>query len=1249
MIFSTKDSIGKKIYAFIISTIAAFVLFFAVSAFLMVLINMVGTIMSAEHKTEIQYSDAISLFREYLLKQRDDPSDLVDETAVLTYNDFTKHLNSSIAGTMAITDLVKATKTTSLDDIAGRVSESFETLNYNKAKAMVIVATLIPQTQLRKKIANTSSESLKNMQQILMLAEQFYKTDEFNMRKNWQLVQIFNLDRKNKALFTEYTTEISAFSSWIVSASLWIFFVLAGILVAINTFIGIKIVRSITTPLMELTKSAKKIAAGDFTQEEIASKSSDEIGILTLAFNNMTRALKDNKHFEQEQNWLKAGKAELGERIRGEQDLAKLSQKIIDYLCTRLDAKIGALYLVRDKDMLQLTAGYAYKKRKEIPDEFKFGEGLVGQAAIEKKSITINNVPDDYIKINSGLGESAPRNILFAPFFYEDKLKGVIEIGSFQEFTDMQKDFLDQAGNGIAISIYACEAYIRTRKLLEETQAQSSELKVQQEELQQVNQELEEQALALTESEDKLKDQKKALEEMNVDLEENALLLEAQKENVRKKNVELEEAKRLIELKARDLEVTSKYKSDFLSNMSHELRTPLNSILILSKLLSENKKGNLDQKNVEFVQTIHDAGADLLKLINEALDLAKVESGKMECVFEHMKIEDLSDTLKRYFMAIAEEKGLTFTIKKEDGVPPGFITDRQKIEQIAKNLLSNSFKFTEQGAVTLDIFRPGNDVDLSQMGLDNKKTIAFSVSDTGIGIPEDKKQSIFEAFQQADGTTSRKYGGTGLGLTISRKMATLLGGEIMLESTEGKGTVFTLYLPENPKKQEAKDRTKESDVRAFPIKSPDISPADEAEKRRTNQQTEPIQTELESIKDDRIKITSEDKSILIIEDDSKFAEVLLDLARERGFKGLIAGSGETGLHFADYYKPNAIILDIGLPGMDGLSLMERLKENAVTRHIPVHFISASDDKSHIAKKMGAIGFLVKPVSIEDIDSAFGKIENIITKKVGHLLIVEDNGIERKNIVELLDGKDVRIEIAEAGDKAYELLRTGAFDCVILDLDLKDFSGPALIEKIKSDKSIKDIPVIIYTGKEFSREDEVALQRQAGAIIIKGEKSYERLLNETTLFLHRVEKDLPEQKQKMIRMVHDKESVFKNKKVLIVDDDMRNVFAVSNILEEKGMEVIVGKNGREGLDRLSDNPETDLVLMDIMMPEMDGYEAMGEIRKQDRFKSLPIIALTAKAMTGERNKCIEAGASDYLAKPFEIEKLLSLMRVWLYKN
>ena len=945
---------------------------------------------------------------------------------------------------------------------------------------------------------------------------------------------------------------------------------------------------------------ALRIAAGDLTGA-LAVEQRDEIGILATVFNNMANYLRENERKRKERDWLKTGKAELSDRMRGEQDLAALSRNIISYLCVRLDAKIGALYLARDDNLLQLAGSYAYTKIENPANQFKFGEGLIGQAALAKETIVISDVPDDYMKITSGLGEAVPRDIIVMPFLREDRVKGVLELGAFGEFKDVQMDFLNQAVEDIAVAVDSCEYHARTRVLLEATQKQAAELQAQQDELQ-------------------------------------------------KTNLGLEEARKLIEEKARDLEQASKYKSEFLTNMSHELRTPLNSILILSKLLSDNKRGGLKEKEIEFAQTIHGAGSDLLKLINEALDLSKVEAGKMEVNFDDVEIAVICDTMRRNFMPLAEERGLTFTIEREEGLPSGFRSDTQKVEQIVKNMLSNAFKFTEKGGITLNIFRPDSAIDLSYSGAANQKVMAISVSDTGIGIPEDKQKLIFEAFQQADGTTSRKYGGTGLGLSISKEMARILGGEIRLKSTAGKGSVFTLYLPETPPEGKTEADSRKSPAPAPATGAASTTPAGAVKKTSSGRELATRQTEMESVRDDRKTITSDDKIVLIIEDDSKFAKILLDLAREKGFKGLIAGSGETGLHFADYYKPSAVILDIGLPGINGWSIMERLKSNASTRHIPVHFISAAD-KSRDAVKMGAIGYLTKPVTIEELEAVFRRIERLIAKRVGHLLVVEDDDISRKSIVELLQDKDkdVQIKAVGTGSEAYELLKTETYDCMVLDLGLGDMSGFDLLEKIRSDKSIDKVPVIIYTGKELTKEDEAALREQAESIIIKGARSGERLLDETALFLHRVETDLPEQKQKMLRIVHDKESVFKDKKVLIVDDDMRNVFAVSNILEERGIEVLVGKTGKEGLECLNGHPDIDLVLMDIMMPEMDGYEAMGEIRKQERFRYLPIIALTANAMTGERNKCLEAGASDYLAKPFDIEQMLSLMRVWLYQE
>ncbi len=912
----------------------------------------------------------------------------------------------------------------------------------------------------------------------------------------------------------------------------------------------------------------------------------------------------------EKQNWLKTGQTELNNMMRGEQDIETLSKNTISYLAKYLNAQIGAFYIADDKEnVLRLFGSYAYQKPKNLSKEFKFGEGLVGQAALEKESITLNNCPDDYIRINSGLGDAVPRNIIVFPCLHNNIVQGLVELGSFKEFSDLDLSFLDLVSDGIAIAVNSAQSRNQMATLLEQTQKQAEELQAQQEELRQTNKELEEQTQ----------------------------LLEEQKEDIQKKNVQLQKAQKLIEEKARDHELTSMYKSEFLANMSHELRTPLNSILLLSKILSDNKDANLIEKQVELADTIYSSGSDLLALINEILDLSKLEAGKIKINLSELNLGDFKERMIRYFGHLAEEKGVNFRIQVEEGVPIHIRTDPQRLEQIVKNILSNAFKFTFQGSVTLNICRPDKQVDLSKSGLRPEKTIAFSVSDTGIGIPKEKKKLIFEAFQQIDGTTSRKYGGTGLGLSISRELANLLGGEIQLESEEGKGSTFTLYLPETAAEGQ---QVKEIE----PLLTMVVSAAEPANVQAI--ESAAPSASLEGIKDDRKNIRAEDKSILIIEDDPKFTKILRDLSREKGFKVLAARDGETGYHLADYYKPSAIILDIRLPGIDGWAVMSRLKNNPDTRHIPLHFISVFDKKLD-AMKMGAIGFLTKPVSMEMLEQGFEKIERIISKPVKNLLVVEDDEIQRKAITELIGNGGVLITSVSTGEVAYDRVTSGKFDCMILNIDLSDMSGVELISRIGNNEDLLDLPIIIYTGRELTKQEKITLDEYAEKIIIKRAKSAERLLDEATLFLHHVEANLPEEKRKILRMIHDKEAILKDKKILLVDDDMRNIFALTNILEEKGMQVLVGKNGKEGLERLNKNPDVDMVLMDIMMPEMDGYEAIREIRKQERFRKLPIVALTAKAMKGDRAKCIEAGASDYLAKPVDTEKLFSMLRVWLY--
>ena len=695
----------------------------------------------------------------------------------------------------------------------------------------------------------------------------------------------------------------------------------------------------------------------------------------------------------------------------------------------------------------------------------------------------------------------------------------------------------------------------------------------------------------------------------------------------------------MLEERAQELEISSKYKSEFLANMSHELRTPLNSLLILSKILFQNKDKNLTDKQIEFAQTIHAAGTELLNIINEILDLAKVESGKADVNVEKINFTDIAADIQKNYKHLVEDKGLKFKIQIAKGLPKSVNTDEQRLKQIIKNFISNAIKFTNKGEINISIKRPDRDVSFSNSGLIRENAFAISVTDTGKGIPKEKHRVIFEAFQQEDGTTSRKYGGTGLGLSIAKEMARLLGGEIQLKSEVGKGSTFTLFISDLKGDEDKYDS--------------DEIEAEVTKKRESKsiQKTEYLKSKeprvIEQLPDDRSDIDANDRMILIIEDDVKFAKILIDLAHERKFKCLIAQQGRKGLQLAEDYKPDAIILDIGLPDIDGWKVMEKLKDNSDTRHIPVHFMSASD-KYMEAMRMGAIGFVSKPVSMEGLEEAFTRIEDIISKTIKNLLVVEDDENQRKSILELIGNNDVRTTAVESGREAFELLKTNTYDCMVLDLGLDDISGFELLQMIEGEKTITHIPIIIYTGKDISRQEEAKLKKHAESIIIKGVRSPDRLFDEVSLFLHRIESNLPEEKQKILRMIHDKEMLFQGKKILLVDDDMRNVFALSNVLEEKGMQVIIGKDGKEGLDMLGQNSKIDLVLMDIMMPEMDGYETMRRIRKEDKYKNLPIIALTAKAMKGDRTKCIQAGANDYLSKPVDPDKLLSLLRVWLYR-
>ena len=988
--------------------------------------------------------------------------------------------------------------------------------------------------------------------------------------------------------------------------------------------------------MQETIAHANKIARGDYSAKLTPRSDKDE---LINSLNAMTTSLKETTDENKIQNWLKTGLTELNDRMRGEQDYVTLAQNTVSYIAEFLNAQVGAIFLNLEDDKLKLVGSYAYSERKNLSNQYKIGEGIIGQAALEKKPILLSNVPDDYIKISSGLGESTPCNIIAIPFMFEGNVKGVIELGFFNEFNGERMEFLKHAIENIGINFSSAESRSKLQELLERTQQQAEELQSQQEELRQTNEELEEQAKYLRESEARLQAQQEELRQTNEELEEKTKILEEQKENIRKKNLELEKAQNLLQERAEELEITSKYKSEFLANMSHELRTPLNSLLILSKILSQNKDANLTDKQIEFTRTIHSAGTELLNIINEILDLARVESGKIDLNIENVNLKQVAEDIENNYKHLSDDKQLNFSVKVDNDLPEFVRTDEQRLKQILKNFISNAIKFTEQGSIIVKFEKAPADTNFSQSGLKPEKAIAVSVTDTGKGIPTEKQNVIFEAFQQEDGTTSRKYGGTGLGLSIAREMARFLGGEIKLKSEVGKGSRFTFYFSDynsdNGQSHFQPESQNRSNKKELPRSEIKLAPKSVIEK--------PV----DDFQDDLRNIQAGDRTILVVEDDIKFAKILIDLAHERNFKSLVAATGRKGLQLAEEFKPDAIILDIGLPDIDGWTVMEKLKHNPDTRHIPVHFMSASD-KSMEALRMGAIGFLSKPVTMEGLEGAFNKIEGIISKSIKNLLVVEDDENQRQSIIELIGNSDVRTTTTESGKKAFEMLKTNNFDCMVLDLGLSDISGFQLLQMIEAEKSINHIPIIIYTGKEISRHEEEKLKKHAESIIIKGVRSPDRLFDEVTLFLHRVEANLPEEKQKMLRMIHDKELLFQNKKILLVDDDMRNVFAISNVLEDKGMKVVIGKNGKQGVDLVEQHGDFDLVIMDIMMPEMDGYEAIRRIRKTNKHDKLPVIALTAKAMKGDRNKCIEAGANDYLAKPVDPDKLLSLLRVWLYR-
>ena len=1031
-------------------------------------------------------------------------------------------------------------------------------------------------------------------------------------------------------------------------------FIFILIAVVLGIAVSVIISRSITGNVKRLVSVTENIAAGHL-DTEVVIRSRDEMGVLGIAVRMMQESLRNAKTITEEQDWLKTGIARLNDVMRKVSDLSVLASDVISEMTTYLRAQVGAVYLAEEEEgtILLLRGSYAYTKRKGLSNAFRIGEGIVGQAALEKQQIFISNVPNDYIKITSGLGEHIPRFICVTPFFHEGHLKGVVEMATLGEFSDLQLEYLKQAMPVLAITIANVQSKEIQAQLLEESQTLSGTLQKQQEELKASNEELEEQTQLLLQSEQRLKQQQEELKAANEELEEQTQLLlqsekklQTQQEELRVSNEELEgknnslelqkkeieKTKKEIEIKAEELATASKYKSEFLANMSHELRTPLNSLLILSRMLADNKEGNLTKDQTESAMVIYNSGNDLLSLINEILDLSKIEAGRMDVNIESVFIKDIAEHISVNFKHVLKEKGLSLKMNIGKNAPEFIKSDGKRIEQIIKNLMSNAIKFTREGSISVDFYLPEKKVNLFRSGLISESSLAITVTDTGIGIPLEKQRIIFEAFQQADGSTSRQYGGTGLGLSISRELAALLGGEIQVESQPGKGSSFTLYLPSKLEKENVSGESSEKkDVFSRENNIPRISAKPPAKL---------------SFKDDRDQIQDPKNVILIIEDDASFAKLLMDQCHEKKHEALVALDGETGLKLALEFLPLAVILDLHLPGMDGWAVLSGLKDNPDTRHIPVHVMSV-DEASMEAFRKGVVGYLTKPAKKEELDAAFTTIEEVSSKKIKNLLVIEDNKVLRESMIRLIGNGDVYSTGVASGTEAISELRSNEYDCMILDLGLPDMTGFDLLKKLEED-AVPIPPVVVYTGHELSRNEDLELKKYAESIIIKGVRSEERLLDETSLFLHRMVGKLPEGKKKMILNLHDSDELFRNKKILIVDDDMRNVFALSQLLNQKGFKVLKAENGLKALEILDREANLDLILMDIMMPELDGYETMKRIREQERFLNLPIIAFTAKAMKMDSEKCLAAGANDYMPKPVDINRLFSMMRVWLYR-
>lgn len=952
---------------------------------------------------------------------------------------------------------------------------------------------------------------------------------------------------------------------------------------------------------------AGEISKGNY-KTRISDKESDALGSVAASLNNMADGLENSFELLSKNEWLQRGAAQLGSVLRGDKDLGVLASDITSYLCTYTGSSAGVFYSAQGSELF-FEAGYSYIPAADR-QKIAFGQGLTGQAAEKKEILQIRSIPQNDIVVSYALGELQPRHILAVPFVNNETV-GIIELASVDLYTENDLDFLNLVSQNIAIALISAKNRKKMQELLEETQAQAEELMVQHSELESINEELEAQSEKLQASEEELKVQHEEIQQTNEELLERGRLLSERNAEIQKKSEELA--------------LSTRYKSEFLANMSHELRTPLNSILLLSRLLAENTDASMSAEQIEFARVIQSSGKGLLSLIDEILDLSQIEAGKMNMEIEAVSTEEISNNMLNLFKEVARDKKITFEIEN----PEGFFTihtDRQRLEQVLKNLISNALKFTSKGRVVLKIMN----------GTEQSSAVSFQVSDTGIGIAPEKQESIFEAFQQGDGSTKRKFGGTGLGLSISRELAKLLGGSISLQSIQGEGSTFSFTIPFSAAQGEA-EMHQSSVWQPLQADAETGNESDEPSKYLSSFTPEPLE-------DDRDKIKDSDQVILIVEDDVVFARYLLDFTRMKGYLGIVCVDGSKAVQMALQYSPKGILLDIQLPGKDGWQVMEELKNNTVSRHIPVHIMS-----SHRVKKRSllewAAHFLEKPVSDEELSSVFLRIEYLLGRESHKVLIIEDNEKHASALAGFLQANEINSAVRHTLEQGMEALSEKDVDCVILDMGMPYEQCYDVLEVLKTNPGMEHLPIIVFTGKSLSQSEEQRIRKYADSIIVKTADSYRRMLDEVSLFLHVVERSKSASGQKAAPAVFA--DVLAGKKVLIADDDIRNIYSFTKVLEDLKMKVATAMDGREALEVLAGSTDIDIILLDMMMPNMDGYETARQIRADKRFRNMPIIAVTAKAMNGDRQKCIEAGADDYITKPIDTDQLASLLRVWLF--